>query len=333
MNELISVIIPVYKVESYLPQCLDSVLASTYRNLEIILVDDGSPDNCGAICDQYAAGDSRINVIHQTNQGLSAARNAGLYAASGDFVAFVDSDDLVAPMLFESLLWAIKYTDSDVAACEYTRNEEKMMRLCDLKPEILKLIDGMDGCIQVFSGEPSLRATTYTGPMVWNKLYRKEKIKTDFKKESIPAEDIHFNWEYAKNCNRMVLIPQALYYWRITPNSITLSLNIDKYVAIACVWDHIAEATSHSNTLLCTHLRYRAASSAHAALRRIVQSDQEAQYLEFINQASTVMKKYFRDVMLHEDPSFGAKVVYWLWGHCFPVWKLMLKFHRNMRKV
>ena len=90
---LISVIVPVYKVEPYLRRCVDSILAQTYQDLEVILVDDGSPDNCPEICDEYAAQDERIKVIHKANGGLSSARNAGLDAASGDWVSFIDSDD------------------------------------------------------------------------------------------------------------------------------------------------------------------------------------------------------------------------------------------------
>ncbi len=90
---LLSVIVPVYKVEQYLSECLDSILASTYTKLEIILIDDGSPDRCPAICDEYARRDSRIRVIHQENRGLVAARNAGLAVATGTYIAFVDSDD------------------------------------------------------------------------------------------------------------------------------------------------------------------------------------------------------------------------------------------------
>lgn len=105
MNEpLISVIIPIYNVEQYLEQCLDSVVNQTYRNLEIILVDDGSPDKCGAICDAYKAKDERIIVIHQENQGLSAARNAGLDICKGEYIAFVDSVDWVEADYIDAML-------------------------------------------------------------------------------------------------------------------------------------------------------------------------------------------------------------------------------------
>ena len=95
MNEMISVIIPVYKVQDYLPKCIESVLQQTYHNLEIILVDDGSPDKCGKICDSYARKDERIRVVHKTNGGLASARNAGLECATGDYVCFIDSDDWI----------------------------------------------------------------------------------------------------------------------------------------------------------------------------------------------------------------------------------------------
>lgn len=102
-EEKVSVIVPVYNVEKYLRRCLDSIINQTYQNLEIILVDDGSPDNCGAICDEYAAKDHRIQVIHRENGGLSAARNSGLDAATGDYVAFVDSDDWLTGDFVEKL--------------------------------------------------------------------------------------------------------------------------------------------------------------------------------------------------------------------------------------
>lgn len=103
MEELISIIIPVYKVEKYLPRCIESVAAQTYKNIEIILVDDGSPDRCPEICDEYARKDSRLTVIHKENGGLSDARNAGIEAAHGRYIGFVDSDDYIHPDMYKEL--------------------------------------------------------------------------------------------------------------------------------------------------------------------------------------------------------------------------------------
>ena len=103
-HPLVSVIVPVYRVENYLRTCIDSILAQTYSDLEVILVDDGSPDGCPAICDEYAKQDARVRVIHQKNAGLSAARNAGLDLCQGEYITFIDSDDFVHPRFVELLL-------------------------------------------------------------------------------------------------------------------------------------------------------------------------------------------------------------------------------------
>lgn len=129
---LISVVVPIYKVEEFLPRCLDSLMEQTYKNLEIILVEDGSPDNCGTICDAYAARDSRFKVIHKENGGVSSSRNAGLEAVTGDLIAFVDGDDFVAPDIYERM-YAHMTADPrlDVVYCACTRFpfQEKLLHM------------------------------------------------------------------------------------------------------------------------------------------------------------------------------------------------------------
>jgi glycosyltransferase involved in cell wall biosynthesis len=121
MQPLISVIVPVYRVEAYLTACVESVLAQTYHNFELILVDDGSPDKCPGMCDDFAARDSRIRVIHKENGGLSSARNAGIDAAKGDYLAFLDSDDLWTPVFLERLYRSIEETGAELAVCLFRR--------------------------------------------------------------------------------------------------------------------------------------------------------------------------------------------------------------------
>jgi glycosyltransferase involved in cell wall biosynthesis len=117
-NPLISVIVPIYRVEAYLERCVDSILSQTYRNLEIILVDDGSPDHCGEICDSYARHDDRIRVIHRANGGLSAARNSGLDICQGEYIGFVDSDDTIHPEMYERLYHDIREYNVKLAFCQ-----------------------------------------------------------------------------------------------------------------------------------------------------------------------------------------------------------------------
>ena len=121
MSELISIIVPVYKVEAYLPRCIDSILAQTHKNLDIILVDDGSPDNSGKICDAYAEQDNRITVIHQANGGLSDARNAGIAAAKGAYLTFLDSDDWVPAEYIGYLYNLLKETGSAISLCNFLK--------------------------------------------------------------------------------------------------------------------------------------------------------------------------------------------------------------------
>ena len=121
MDSLISVIVPIYNVEKYLERCVESIINQTYKNLEIILVDDGSPDNCPQMCDDYAKKDSRIKVVHKKNGGLSDARNAGMKVATGEYVSFIDSDDYISLDFYETLLETIVDNDSDIVECSVVK--------------------------------------------------------------------------------------------------------------------------------------------------------------------------------------------------------------------
>ena len=170
---LISIIVPVYRVESYLSRCVDSLLAQTYQNLEIILVDDGSPDQCPQICEDYAKKEERIHVIHQENRGLSGARNAGIDVAKGEYLAFVDSDDYVSDDYIQVMYDAIKATGCAISQCRfiYTKGEK------------LKENRGT-GAFRIYRGN-SLMEKLYGNEeeatwfvVAWNKLYRRELFET-----------------------------------------------------------------------------------------------------------------------------------------------------------
>jgi len=145
---LISIIVPIYKVEKYLRRCLESILQQTYTNLEIILVDDGSPDGCPKICDEYAINDTRVKVIHKTNGGLSSARNAGLDIATGEWIGFVDSDDWILPNMYEKLYSVAKRESSDLVICGYRFVDESNTPVGDkfsiIKDEMLTKLDAFN---------------------------------------------------------------------------------------------------------------------------------------------------------------------------------------------
>ena len=125
-NSLISVIVPVYNVEKYLPQCLNSIINQTYKNIEVVLVDDGSTDDSGNICEEYKKNDERIIVVHQKNSGLSAARNVGIEISTGEYITFIDSDDYISPDYIENLYSALEQYSADIAICDLKKVSEKV---------------------------------------------------------------------------------------------------------------------------------------------------------------------------------------------------------------
>ncbi len=217
MNDLISVIIPVYRVEEYLRRCVDSVLAQTYRETEIILVDDGSPDGCPAICDSYAARDRRVCVIHQENQGLSGARNSGIEKAEGQYLAFVDSDDYLDPEFLEELYRACKETDSDMSVCpwEYVRGEAISKK--------------GSGKTEVYTGRQMMEKLCEPDGacfvVAWNKLYRRELFEGIRYPVGRIHEDEATTYKIYDRITRAAYVDRPLYGYFVTPSSITRGFN------------------------------------------------------------------------------------------------------------
>lgn len=210
-TNLISIIIPVYNVSSYLAQCLESVLEQTYRNLQIICVDDGSIDGSGEICDSYAKRDSRLQVIHQKNAGAGAARNVGLSVAEGEFVGFVDSDDYIAPEMYQSLLDVLMQTDSDIAACEMIEVYKNRMVGNDASDEI-----------QFFSGVEFLKKTAehWKYYNMVNKLFRRELVEGICFPEGNIIDDGFYTYEIIARAKKVAWIQRGLYCYRQRRSSV-----------------------------------------------------------------------------------------------------------------
>ncbi len=222
MNEKISVIVPVYKVEKFLDRCVKSLIEQTYTNLEIILVDDGSPDSCPQMCDKWAKKDDRIIVIHQTNKGLSEARNSGMDIATGDYIAFLDSDDYVFPDMYEKLYTALKANNVDLVACGYVDVDEygNLIKRNVFKGNEFKYE-------KVYSGKEyaSFFFSNLSISIVWDKLYSKEIIGDNRFKPGVACEDILFLSNIINNQVSMVFIEDSLYYYTVRKNSITYGFN------------------------------------------------------------------------------------------------------------
>ena len=204
MPEL-SIIVPVYKVEKYLPRCIDSILAQTFGDFELILIDDGSPDGCGRICDEYARKDKRIVVIHQKNMGVSAARNAGLDIARGRYIGFVDSDDWIEPRMYEVMMDAIRENGADMAVCgvRYADEDGKFTR-ADMLSEGVYSRNGL--LEDVFAMPNRL------GGGCCNKVFDASKIASvRFKVGMTIAEDALYLFDCFMRIDGAVKIGDALY--------------------------------------------------------------------------------------------------------------------------
>lgn len=224
--DLISVIVPIYKVESYLCRCVDSILAQKHRNLEIILVDDGSPDNCPQICDEYAARDERIKVIHKANGGLSSARNAGLDIASGDWVSFIDSDDWIEPDMYEILLQNAVNTNAEISVGGV--NDEVVDNDC-----VTVIKTTYNGVLKIETLSPTEAMTRYftTSWAAWDKIYRKELFQTIRFPVGEINEDEAIVLKLLDSCTAIVYTNQAFYHYIHRAQSITASAFSEKKLA------------------------------------------------------------------------------------------------------
>lgn len=204
-NKKISIIVPAYKVEEYLDRCIESIVNQTYENLEIILVDDGSPDNCPAICDSWAQKDSRVKVIHKENGGVSSARNAALDIASGDYIGFVDSDDWIEPDMYEILMKNAEEYDAEISRCagffDYDDRSESFS-----ETESVTILEGRELVKSIVSD------SSYAN--LWTGIYSKNLFASvRFDSDIAVGEDWLMNYLLNKAANRKVIVKEHKYHY------------------------------------------------------------------------------------------------------------------------
>lgn len=209
-NILLSIIVPVYNVERYLRRCLESIINQTYSNLEIILVDDGSTDNSGNICDEFAEKDSRITVIHKKNEGVSVARNIGLDIAKGDYIGLVDSDDYIKVDMYKKLLELITASDSDMAVCNFSYVDENgnLLEERNLSSPIKDEYLDVDRYIKRWHGD---RGWYYVTPV--NRLYKKRVFDDLRYPVGIRFEDEFIMHHLVYRCSHIICTKECLYFY------------------------------------------------------------------------------------------------------------------------
>lgn len=248
-HSLISVIVPIYKVQDYLKECIESIINQTYSDIEVILVDDGSPDRCPQMCDEWAKRDSRIRVVHKKNGGLSSARNAGLDVAKGEYISFVDSDDFICKDALENLYNRIK-DDKSIGITSGLIYRYQDGSISNFKAQWLCskeiVIPASEFLLETMS-----QKTSYT---VWNKLYRRDVIGNTRFREGRNNEDTLFMYDLGKNiailnvC--MVEIPHYVYYYRYREDSICTTAKIPLTIDILGNYELMMEDSKNTNSRL-----------------------------------------------------------------------------------
>lgn len=237
MRKKVSVILPVYNMENYLEDCIDSVLSSSYQNLEIIAVDDGSTDNTSAMLDELAERDKRLSVIHTDNQGVSSARNRGIQESSGEYVTFVDADDLIDHQMLEKMIDAMESSDSDIAVCTRRRFSNGQQY------ETLNL-SGRKMVFQIIDLKIDSMHTVYDWSVTWGKIYRRELLQgIAFSPNIKYGEDLFFAADVWSKAERAVYLDEAFYGYRYNEESASFTLGErkikDRIVASMHAWEWI----------------------------------------------------------------------------------------------
>lgn len=249
MKGQISVIVPIYNVERYLRQCLESICSQSYRNLEIILVDDGSPDLSGIICNEYANRDSRIKVIHKKNEGLGEARNTGLDFASGEYIYFIDSDDWIESDMLFKLLSSMEENKADFVMSGFKKCSQGFKDVIHRQVKKIQIYQGEEVQKNILLPMVAQRSTVkedYTINMcVWTNLYKrsiieKEHIRFLSEREYL-SEDICFNLKYLMHTYCAVVIPDTFYCYRYNPVSLTCRYKGSEYAMLINLYNEVSK--------------------------------------------------------------------------------------------
>ena len=311
---MVSIIIPVYKVEKYLSKCIESILKQTYFDLELILVDDGSPDKCPEICDTYASKDERVVVIHQKNAGVSAARNAGLEKAKGEYIGFVDPDDWIAPEMYEKMIQAMENSEVELVICgydyydeEYYIDEKRKYRIASdeiiNQKELMKRMSDMP---------PTIRHA------VWNKLFKTSLLsEIRFIEGLHSSEDVMFLTEYIKLVNKVAIVHEPLYRNLVRKGSATHGgLNIeslaDSFFLHKKMYQEIVacypELKNYSQAFLldvCT-LKYNEAKQK----LRFVPEEEKEKIQSRLKEMKHFIKQNARKAILNKEIYWKTRIMY-----------------------
>ncbi len=247
-SPLVSVIVPVYNAERYLDRCIDSITRQTYSNLEIILVEDGSPDSCARICDKWAETDARVRVIHKENGGVSSARNAGLDIAAGEYITFADNDDILDADMIEFLYGNLIKYDADISRCSYRfyYTQEELYEDSEVNDSVV-VLDNQEELLT------DLYQFGFKSGVLWNRLYKRSVIESVRLNPALKSggEDILFNYYALKNCKRMVCHDLPKYTYVMHSKNGIGGINFNYYMYLAML-----EIIADKDAPLCMYHKF-----------------------------------------------------------------------------
>ena len=320
-NELISIIVPVYKVEKYLEKCVKSILKQTYTNLEVILVDDGSPDICGQLCDELAKTDDRIKVFHKENGGLSDARNYGVERANGEYIGFVDSDDYIHECMYEELYKAIKKSGTSIAECGVTRVYKNTLRP-HYEGEDYFLVLDREGYLKEYLENKRLYGSA------WCKLIHRDLAK----KIKFPTgkiyEDAFYTLELLKTVDKYTLISGNYYYYYIRENSITTRSFSSKDMDYIEIMNEIEDYTLANFPIFKEQLLVRLTFAYISIFNQLLEVDNYKRKSEYKILKNKLKDNYFK-VLSNKKAPKNLKAAMFLLSANERLYKFMLSKYKK----
>lgn len=313
MSVTVSIIIPAYNVVSYLEDCIESIMAGTYHDFEILLIDDGSVDGTGSLCDRLAEKYSVIQVFHTTNSGLSNARNLGIDHASGQYIGFVDADDVVAPNMFEALVHYMG-PNVDMTACRFQRCRREELDSTKIPITHQTITNQTETAQKVLMDG--------YGPNVWNKLYKAEVIEKNeirFRKDCCAMEDMYFIMDYLIHCRKAVFLDEQLYYYITTDGSITSTFRDNRmvgsvYLDLPRSWRFCTEVMESLSDELGNQARARTVMFYQTVLRKLEKPD-----TQYIDETIAYVKKN-KSALLHYKWGFKYYLSAIVLSASYPLW-------------
>lgn len=331
MENKISIIVPVYNAEKYLPRCITSLINQTYKNIEIILVDDGSTDSSLQICYDFSNQDIRIKVFHKENEGAGVARNFGISQASGEYIGFVDADDWITLDMYQYLYELLVSTNADISMCEHIRCKDE-----NDAEEILSKIARNEVVIQEYDRDSYIKKYMKIGSQTieyypWNKLYKKILLSDEQYPANCTTEDVVGTYKAALNASKIVSSNKVCYLYFYNNESISSSFLPEKGIDMIPAWEQVVEL-SKDNPL---YLEWARINRARIDFNLLFQISTSKKYKEILEKNKSLIDKLLsnlrvnRDMLLKADISFSRKIIIFLF--CLN-YNLSSKFINFLRK-